>query len=200
MHRPRADKHTTDGSNLYVRMRDIQEQYPLYTPAMYRKKIMQVLATYKLNNDPYVLRLTDMYMDYKGWDIEEKFVSWMRGFADAENFCEKFRFKPCAPILSMIISRTKHFTEAKHEKKMAFIKRMTRELQDMGFFIPGNATPGRAFWLYPIMTNNSEQFCKFMNKQGFFCFQGSTQLKWVPMPESHVERLGDNVKDIREYF
>jgi len=141
---------------------------------MYRKKINQVMAIYKLNSSSTILRAAEMGMQAMNWSIEEKFVSWMRGFADAGNFCEKFRFKPCAPILAMIIGRTKGYTAEMHNKKISFVKRMTLELQDMGYFIPGNATEGRGHWLYPIMTNNSKQFCEFMSKQGFFVFQGST--------------------------
>lgn len=137
---------------------------------MYRKKIQQVLAIYKINCDSTLLTAMDLGMKAKGWDIEEKFVSWMRGFADADNFCAKFRFKPCAPILAMIINRTKGYTAQMHSKKMSFVQKMANELHDMGYFIPGNAVENRSFWLFPMMVNNSVQFVQFMRNQGFFVF------------------------------
>ena len=76
-------------------------------------------------------------LDLAGRDLETEFMALARGFAAADDFMAKFRLKPCAAILHQIIKRTKTYTPSDHEKKLAFAKEMARELQKMGYFMPG---------------------------------------------------------------
>ena len=138
-------------------------------------------------------------ISWSGKDLEPTIVEMMRGFAAQEDFLAKFRFKPCAAIIHQIIQRTKNYTEKNHQDKISWVKSMSKELTHMGYFIPGHAVHNRGYWLFPVMVPNSQQFCDFMNKQGFFVFKGSTQMSWVPMPEHLISKYGDTTY-LRNYF
>ena len=70
---------------------------------------------------------------------------------------------------------------------------MSDELQNMGYFIPGNAIYNRGYWLYPIAVPNRKQFCEFMNKQKFYCSYNSSQLWYVSMPEHLKSKYGEDM-------
>ena len=123
----------------------------------------------------------------------------MRGFAATDDFLSKFRYKPCAAILHQIIKRTKNYSEKQHNEKLEFVKSMANELKKMGYYIPGHAVRNRSFWLFPVMTPNSEQYVRYMQNQGFMVFKGSTQMTFVPMPEHLVEKYGDTTH-LTNYF
>lgn len=76
---------------------------------------------------------------------------------------------------------------------------MARELTSIGYFVPGEAVSSRSYWLFPIMSPNSQLFVDFMSKQGFLVFKGSTQMTYVPMPEHLVSKYGDTQR-LKEYF
>jgi hypothetical protein len=47
----------------------------------------------------------DFAAKMSGQEREEFYVSFSRGFKPGESFIERFRFKPCAPMLSFIYHR-----------------------------------------------------------------------------------------------
>ena len=92
---------------------------------------------------------------WQGKELEAEVVAMMRGFAASDDFLGKFRFKPCAAILHQIIKRTKNYTEKDHNDKISFVRSMSKELTNMGYFIPGHAAHNRSYWLFPVMVPNS---------------------------------------------
>jgi hypothetical protein len=82
---------------------------------MYRKKLRAAFFIWKINNFSTVTWLAKSGLNLYKMDLEGTFVAWMRGFGDQDTFLSKFRFKPCAPILSMIIKRTKTYTDEQHQ-------------------------------------------------------------------------------------
>jgi hypothetical protein len=51
----------------------------------------------------------DFAAKMSGQEREEFYVSFSRGFKPGESFIERFRFKPCAPMLSFIYHRMQQF-------------------------------------------------------------------------------------------
>jgi len=61
-----------------------------------------------------------------------------------------------------------------------------RDAQDQltknGVMVPGRAIPNRAFWLYPIITENPKLAFEILNKRGVDAYLGATQLDLVESP------------------
>ena len=51
----------------------------------------------------------DFAAKMSGQEREEFYVSFSRGFKPGESFIDRFRFKPCAPMLSFIYLRMHQF-------------------------------------------------------------------------------------------
>ena len=104
---------------------------------MYRKKLRAAFFIWQINNFSPITYVARTGLNFYKMDLEGTYVAWMRGFGDQDSFLAKFRFKPCAPILAMIIKRTKTYTDEQHQAKLSFINEMANELKKMGYFIPG---------------------------------------------------------------
>jgi hypothetical protein len=122
---------------LVTKCQQIQDSYGDYTPDMYRKKLRTAFFIWQINNFNLATYVVKSGLEFFKMDASETFVAWMRGFGDQDSFLAKFRFKPCASILSMIIKRTKTYTAEQHQQKLTFISEMATELKKMGYFIPG---------------------------------------------------------------
>ena len=98
---------------------EIQSQYPLYSTNDYRKKIRLISACYWLLARPWPIAVITRLFKWSGIDTEEQQIKFVRGFSkDDENYLSKFRIKPCASILKVIIMRTENYTAKDHAKKM----------------------------------------------------------------------------------
>ena len=86
----------------------------------------------------------------------------------------KYRVKPSAPLIKMIIERTKNYTNKEHLSKCANFNRMGLALSTNGVFVPGYTIVDRSYWLQPIVVPNRELFKEFCEAQGVFCYMRST--------------------------
>lgn len=97
-----------------------------------------------------------------GKDPEETQLHLLRGFPPTdEPYLLKFRFKPSAPLIKMIIDRTKNYTHKEHLQKTEPFHRMSVALTTNGFFAPGYSMIDRSYWVCPVVMPNRELFKKF---------------------------------------
>jgi hypothetical protein len=62
-----------------------------------------------------VVQLVSRSLWALGMDPEEKQIGLMRGFpATNEPYLNKFRVKPCAPLIKMIVDRTQTYNHKEH--------------------------------------------------------------------------------------
>lgn len=113
----------------------------------------------------------------------------MRGFPPSdEPYLLKFRVKPSAPLIKMVIDRTKAYSHKEHIKKQEPYNRMSVALATNGFFVPGYAWTDRSYWLCPVVMPNRELFKYFCEAQGVFCYMRSTQICVVDMPQHLIDQ------------
>lgn len=99
-----------------------------------------------------------------GKDIEESQIHLIRGFPPSdEPYLMKFRVKPSAPLIKMIIDRTKNYSQKEHQAKTENFNRFAVALSTNGFFVPGYAMVDRSYWLCPFVVPNRELFKDFCN-------------------------------------
>ena len=83
-----------------------------------------------------------------GKDPEVELLKFVRGFpANDEPYLMKYRVKPSAPLIKMIIERTKNYTNTEHLRKCANFNRMGLALSTNGVFVPGYTMVDRSYWL-----------------------------------------------------
>jgi hypothetical protein len=83
-----------------------------------------------------------------GKDPEVELLKFVRGFpANDEPYLMKYRVKPSAPLIKMIIERTKNYTNKEHLSKCANFNRMGLALSTNGVFVPGYTMVDRSYWL-----------------------------------------------------
>ena len=69
---------------------------------MYRKRIYQLILVFYFINSPKGNKLFELAAKIYKMDKEDLYVSIARGFKPGESFIERFRMKPCAPMLHFI--------------------------------------------------------------------------------------------------
>jgi hypothetical protein len=62
--------------------------------------------------------LFDLAAKISGQEREDFYVSLSRGFKPGQNFIERFRFKPCAPMLAFLYYRMQKFDPHQFEDYM----------------------------------------------------------------------------------
>jgi hypothetical protein len=137
----------------------------------------------------------------RGIDLEQFQIQFIRGFpATDEDYLLKYRIKPSAPLVKMIIDRTKHYTAKDHAEKIHNFRRISVALETNGIFVPGYALGNdRSYWLCPFLIPNKDFFREFMQAQGVFCYKTATQICPVEVPEDRVALLG-NLPNVRSMF
>jgi hypothetical protein len=108
--------------------------------------------------------MTTRYFKMRGIDLEEFQISMIRGFpATEDNYLLKYRIKPSAPLVKMIIERTKNYSGEDHTEKINNFRRISLALQTNGIFVPGYALGSdRSYWLCPFLVPNKLFFRDFM--------------------------------------
>jgi hypothetical protein len=76
---------------------------------MYRKRIYQMMFLLYFINTTRGNKLFDYAAKFSGQEREEFYVSLSRGFKPGQSFIDRFRFKPCAPMLYFIYYRIQKF-------------------------------------------------------------------------------------------
>jgi hypothetical protein len=71
---------------------------------------------------------------------------YSRGFKPGQAFIERFRFKPCAPMLSFISYRMEQFDPVSFEANMRKYFVAQDQFTRAGILCPGYKTRDRAFW------------------------------------------------------
>jgi hypothetical protein len=104
-------------------------------------------------------QMFDFAAKMSGQEREEFYVSFSRGFKPGESFIERFRFKPCAPMLAFIYYRMQKFDPIAFDDYMRKYYVAQDQLIKAGIYVPGYKTKNRAFWLFPIVTPNKMLFC-----------------------------------------
>lgn len=113
----------------------------------------------------------------------------LRGFPPTnEPYLNKFHVKPSAPLIRMLIDRTKGYSHKEHLAKTEPSNRMSVALSTNGIFVPGYAMVDRSYWLLPIAVPNRELFKAFCEKQGVFCVYKTTQIASIDMPKDKLEQ------------
>ena len=113
---------------------------------------------------PFIVRLLTRYFRATNQDQEEVLVAKMRGFPASENepYLNKYRMKPCTPLIKMIIDSTKGYSSKEHKAKIENFHRMGISLSTNGVFIPGYTKIDRSYWMFPVIVPNRELFRDFM--------------------------------------
>jgi hypothetical protein len=94
-----------------------------------------------------------------GKDPEEEQLHLLRGFpANDEPYLTKFRVKPSAPLIKMIINGTKNYSHKEHLTKCENFNRMSVALSTNGVFVPGYTMVDRSYWLCPLVVPNRDLF------------------------------------------
>lgn len=99
-------------------MKEIQDTYPLYTPAMLRKRCITILALYYFINTGRGNKAFLYAAKLSGKEREEFYVSLSRGFKPGESFITRFRFNPCASLIHFIHGRISAFDYKAYEENM----------------------------------------------------------------------------------
>lgn len=113
-------------------------------------------------NSKTLVKAADYYFKLQRIDVEDFFVSRMRGFPPNENFLSRFRVKPNAALLRNIASRVIGYTDADHKAKIKNFMDVNVHLTSNGHFIPGCAVgANRSAWLLPLIVANKSQFREY---------------------------------------
>lgn len=94
-----------DDNDLYKDMYRIQEQYPVFTQKMWVKRIFTSFLLMRFINTKSGNAALLYAAKLKGQEREEFYVSLSRGFKPGQDFLSRFRFNPCASLLSFIYHR-----------------------------------------------------------------------------------------------
>lgn len=116
----------------------------------------------------------DVAAKLSGQEREEFYVSLSRGFKPGQSFIDRFRFKPCAPILAFIYYRMQKFDPHQFEDYMRKYYVALDQFTKAGIFCPGYKTKTRAFWLFPIVVPNKLLFVQFLLESGINAYRGAT--------------------------
>jgi hypothetical protein len=126
---------------------------------------------------PLAVKLCFLYFKARGQDIETELVKQMRGFpATDEPYLNKYRVRPCAPLMKQIIDQTKGYSSKDHKAKIENFHRMSVALSTNGVFVPGYLNYDRSYWLCPIVVPNRMLFKEFVEAQGVFLYVKMTQI------------------------
>ena len=187
--RQKNETHRAAGDQLLCqKIESRQSNYDLYMPENYNKKISSSWKIWMMLQTPLAVKLCGLYFKARGQDMEAELVKQLRGFpATDEPYLNKYRLRPCAPLIKMIIHQTKGYSNKEHKVKIENYHRMSVALSTNGVFIPGYLNFDRSYWLCPIVVPNRQLFKDFMRIQGIFCYVKATQICEVEMPLSKIE-------------
>jgi len=77
----------------------------------YKKKIKTTFLLKYIVHTKALVKAADYYFRLQRTDLEDFFVSKMRGFPPGDNFLTRFRIKPNAPLLRNMASRLNGYTQ-----------------------------------------------------------------------------------------
>ena len=92
-------------------MEQTQSSYSELSVQDYEKKIKTTFLLKYIVNTKVLVKAADYYFRLQRTDLEDFFVSSMRGFAPNENFLQRFRIKPNAPLLRNMAFRLSSYTK-----------------------------------------------------------------------------------------
>ena len=99
---------------LSAKMEAIQSCYTELSVEEYKKKIKTTFLLKYVLHTKTLVKAADYYFRFQRADLEDFFVSKMRGFPPNDNFLERFRIKPNAPLLRNIATRLRDYTDDQH--------------------------------------------------------------------------------------
>ncbi len=85
---------------------------------MMRKKALSVMLVHFFINSGRGNKTIALAAKLKGQDKEDFFVSLSRGFQPGDNFLARFRFNPCAALLSFLHERLVNFDYKQFDDNM----------------------------------------------------------------------------------
>lgn len=95
-------------------MDHLQSLYTELSVKDYEKKIKTTFLLKYVLHTKTLVKAADYYFKFQRQDLEDFFVSNMRGFAPNENFLQRFRIRPNAALLRNIAFRVKGYNNEQH--------------------------------------------------------------------------------------
>jgi hypothetical protein len=88
--------------DLHQKMVSIQKGYPMFTKALFIKRIITSLLLMILTLHKFSAATMFAIVRWAGKEREDFYVNLVRGFRPNENYLLRYRFNPCGALLAFI--------------------------------------------------------------------------------------------------
>eukprot|EP00744_Colponema_vietnamica_P000667 GILI01001178.1.p1 GENE.GILI01001178.1~~GILI01001178.1.p1 ORF type:complete len:500 (+),score=142.25 GILI01001178.1:87-1502(+) len=163
-------------------MRALHEAYPIQPRKVYVEKLLKYSVVGFGLNEPIAPTLLIPPLSAMGVDHKALAVSMVRSFPPSEDFLQKFRLRPCAPLLQLLAHRLTNFDKA------AFLSgtdkgRLMESLLCPNVIVPGKKAFLRNYWLFPVLVSDRINVFNELVAAGLDSYLGATQLALVEAPQ-----------------
>jgi dTDP-4-amino-4,6-dideoxygalactose transaminase len=174
--------------DLFARMRNIQNAYPVQKNRNQLKRILQFGAL-KIITSRWVMGLIFKYFDRRDQDYENAISDNVRNVAPLGKAKQR-RYQPSSAMLALMHRRLSNFVEGSLETRAAK-GRQLRDLLDGAVVMPAQGTNYHDYWVFPVLVDDPNTFIKRLRENGF---DGANlpRSQAVPAPD-YAEHLTPNV-------
>ncbi|KAI8737319.1 CAunnamed protein product [Biomphalaria glabrata] len=160
--------------NVYKKMCDIQQTYPLQTADIYFKKVLKYLVIFSWLQISPLPKIGRIVLNQFGVDYKALFVKWMRGFPD--QMLKMIRCQPSTALLATMLYRQRNFNQTEFDLQKQKAEYFFQKLP-LGFKPVGMKADINNFWLCPVLVDSPDEVVKQLNLHGVDAYRGATQLK-----------------------
>ena len=158
------------------KLQDRQNSYPVESRWTFLKRV-GLYSLLKCLGNRRQFGLFVRLCDLIGLDYEKILGNAVRSFR-GEQFFERIRKRPSAPLCRLLERRLQHFDKQRQTRRSELGRLLAEQLTGV-VQIPARCTMAHAYWVFPILVEaNRDEFVKALRRNGFDA-HSSGQLRLV---------------------
>lgn len=167
-------------------IRSTMERWPIQSRMSYFQRCLKYIGI-KVISRPKISHALVRLLSWMGKHHDAVFANMARGFAGA-HFFDAIRKKPCLPLAQCLKRRLEKFEPTHLDARIKGGQLLDQHLR-IGRQ-PGQKSPIRSHWIYPVFVQNPQELTQKLWEQGFDATQKSSLVSlFEPEQDSMVDRL-----------
>ncbi len=154
---------------LLDQMRSEQAAYPVQGRGFFFKRLLKY-SSLKIGSIPFVFDCMIQIWRMLGKDYDQVVSQTVKGFPGPDFFL-RIRKQPSAPVLALLLRRLVKFNARAIAERTAKGERLAELIGDVAFR-PGETVPRHSYWVFSVMTNETDRLIAALRAEGFDAAKG----------------------------
>jgi perosamine synthetase len=174
---------------LHARMQAHMQSWPVQDPKSVPRRARK-LATLKALSGPSLYAAAIAAMKFRKLDVDTVIGAAARGFKPGD-LITQLSHQPSPRLLAVMARRLASHPRASWRRDNAI---RIRAALTPAIFTPGWRAADHAFWLYPIIVQNSAELIDALRREGFDATRGATSMRVIA--GAHTPRADQLIRDV----